>query len=174
MRTVPTPDRSGPAAVHTAHRNAGSLNPLTFKMNEFLQRYSTTHTNTLTHLHTRQVGPGIASASGRQACVSYYISPVALYWTPVLFDGSPTAWDGLPPPPTSPTPTPLCHFTQSLVLIPHPQGPFLMYVGPVRHSCLRMAAQALPRPTFTAPDGPPVLRTSFLLQADVLLMFFSF
>lgn len=51
-----------------------------------------------------------------------------------------------------------------------PQGPFVTYVGPGRHLCLHMAARTLPRPTFTAPDGPWMfLWTSFLRQADVLL-----
>lgn len=88
-------------------------------MNEWLQSYSTTHTNTLKHTLTH---PSNHSKNSIQHLADRVLSPASLQLpftgTPVLFDGSPPARDG---PGHHATPSLSCLFTWSSILIPHPQ-----------------------------------------------------
>lgn len=117
---IPTPHRNGSASVRTHHRDASSLHPFTFKINESLERDSTTHTNTLTHTnaqaHNRQIIPRIVSNIWQRVFSLLQLSSCLLLNSSVVrCIPCSLGW------------------IRSPVLIPHPQGPFVTYVCPVRH-----------------------------------------
>lgn len=83
------------------------------------------------HVHTCQITPGIVSNIWQTGfCLLLHLSscplldPSVVWWITCSL-----GW--IPPHTHTHTPHPLCHFTRSSVPIPHPQGPFVTYVGPV-------------------------------------------